>query len=49
MGFFTDSYDLNVISTAMVFAAESFPTSVRTTGHGLSAELGKVPESASVP
>ena len=26
----------------MVFAAESFPTSVRTTGHGLSAGLGKV-------
>lgn len=26
----------------MVFAAESFPVSVRTTGHGLSAGLGKV-------
>lgn len=80
MGFFTDAYDLNVISTAlllikpqfhlsagqvglvgstaliaslagafafgpnagtMVFAAESFPVSVRTTGHGLSAGIAK--------
>jgi MFS family permease len=29
-------------STTMVFAAESFPVSVRATGHGLSAGIGKV-------
>jgi MFS family permease len=41
-GLATFSLDFGPNAGTMVFAAESFPVSVRTTGHGISAGIGKV-------